>query len=298
MAYERLSSAVAAFADDRSRDRTGCHRPQEQHHTHTERRTPTRPASTCTSDVHKAIRVELFDLVAEAGRLDPDDRGARIAHAARVARPRRLPRLPRRARGHATSTPPSPRCCPSRPRHRRRARRPRGARWTDLIGARRPRVRRPTATPAPRCTSSTSSSPRSPPPTSPTRTSRSGSSCRRCRARSASSRCSRSTARSSARISPDDMGWSLSMMLPAMNIDDRAEMLGGMRAEAPPEVFAGVLGARRRRPPGARRGARRCARLEIEIARGVLAWVRRRCGGGQAVDDEEVLAAAGLDGRR
>lgn len=41
-------------------------------------------------------------------------------------------------------------------------------------------------------------------------------------------------------ISPDDMGWSLTMMLPAMNIDDRTEMLGGMRADAPPEAFAGV----------------------------------------------------------
>ena len=31
-------------------------------------------------------------------------------------------------------------------------------------------------------------------------------------------------------------------MLPAMNIDDRAELLGGMQAGAPPEVFAGVWG--------------------------------------------------------
>src|SRR3954452_22290776 len=35
-------------------------------------------------DIHKAIRVNLFDVVAEAGRLDPNDRPARIAHAARV----------------------------------------------------------------------------------------------------------------------------------------------------------------------------------------------------------------------
>jgi hypothetical protein len=34
----------------------------------------------------------------------------------------------------------------------------------------------------------------------------------------------------------------LALMLPAMNLDDRAEMLGGMRAEAPPEVFEGVWG--------------------------------------------------------
>ncbi len=43
-----------------------------------------------------------------------------------------------------------------------------------------------------------------------------------------------------ASIPPDQMAWSLAMMLPAMNIDDRAELLGGMQAGAPPEVFAGV----------------------------------------------------------
>ena len=31
-------------------------------------------------------------------------------------------------------------------------------------------------------------------------------------------------------------------MLPAMNIEDQAELFGGMRAGAPPEVFAGMLG--------------------------------------------------------
>jgi hypothetical protein len=43
-------------------------------------------------------------------------------------------------------------------------------------------------------------------------------------------------------ISPDDMGWSLARMLPAMNVDDRTEMLTGMRASAPPDAFAGVCG--------------------------------------------------------
>ena len=43
-----------------------------------------------------------------------------------------------------------------------------------------------------------------------------------------------------ASIPPDLMATSLGFMLPAMNIDDRAEMLGGMQAGAPPEVFAGV----------------------------------------------------------
>jgi hypothetical protein len=43
-----------------------------------------------------------------------------------------------------------------------------------------------------------------------------------------------------ASIPPDEMGFSLSLMLPAMNIEDRVELLEGMRASAPPEVFAGV----------------------------------------------------------
>jgi hypothetical protein len=41
-------------------------------------------------------------------------------------------------------------------------------------------------------------------------------------------------------IPPDEMAQSLAFMLPAMNVDDRAELLGGMQAGAPPEVFAGV----------------------------------------------------------
>lgn len=41
-------------------------------------------------------------------------------------------------------------------------------------------------------------------------------------------------------IPPDEMAASLAVMLPAMNIDDRAAMLGGMQAGAPAEVFAGV----------------------------------------------------------
>ena len=41
-------------------------------------------------------------------------------------------------------------------------------------------------------------------------------------------------------IPPDEMTRSLALMLPAMNVDDRAELLGGMQAGAPPEVFEGV----------------------------------------------------------
>ena len=43
-----------------------------------------------------------------------------------------------------------------------------------------------------------------------------------------------------ASIPPEMMATSLALMLPAMNNDDRTEMLGGMQAGAPPEVFAGV----------------------------------------------------------
>jgi hypothetical protein len=43
-------------------------------------------------------------------------------------------------------------------------------------------------------------------------------------------------------IPPDAMARSLALMLPAMNLEDRTELLGGMRAEAPAEVFQGVWG--------------------------------------------------------
>ena len=43
-----------------------------------------------------------------------------------------------------------------------------------------------------------------------------------------------------ASIPPDEMASSLAVMLPAMNLDDRAGLLGGMRQGAPAEVFAGV----------------------------------------------------------
>lgn len=42
-------------------------------------------------------------------------------------------------------------------------------------------------------------------------------------------------------IPPEEMASSLAMMLPAMNAEDRTELLGGMQAAAPPEVFAGVV---------------------------------------------------------
>jgi Hemerythrin HHE cation binding domain len=42
-------------------------------------------------------------------------------------------------------------------------------------------------------------------------------------------------------IPPDEMARSLALMLPAMNVADRAEMLAGMREGAPAEVFEGVL---------------------------------------------------------
>jgi hypothetical protein len=45
-----------------------------------------------------------------------------------------------------------------------------------------------------------------------------------------------------ASIPPEMMATSLALMLPAMNNDDRTELLGGMQAGAPPEVFTGVWG--------------------------------------------------------
>jgi hypothetical protein len=44
-----------------------------------------------------------------------------------------------------------------------------------------------------------------------------------------------------ASIPADEVEVALRLMLPAMNVDDRVEMLDGMQAGAPPEVFAGVL---------------------------------------------------------
>lgn len=42
-------------------------------------------------------------------------------------------------------------------------------------------------------------------------------------------------------IPPDEMAMSLGFMLPAMNVDDRTELLGGIKAGAPAEVFGGVM---------------------------------------------------------
>ena len=44
-----------------------------------------------------------------------------------------------------------------------------------------------------------------------------------------------------AAIPPDQMAASLAFMLPAMNADDRAELLGGLRDHAPAEVYGPVL---------------------------------------------------------
>jgi hypothetical protein len=43
-------------------------------------------------------------------------------------------------------------------------------------------------------------------------------------------------------IPPDEMAAALAVMLPAMNIDGRAELLGGMQANAPRQVFEGIWG--------------------------------------------------------
>ncbi|HEU4841806.1 MAG TPA: hemerythrin domain-containing protein [Ilumatobacteraceae bacterium] len=43
-------------------------------------------------------------------------------------------------------------------------------------------------------------------------------------------------------IPPDEMAQTLTMMLPAMNVDDRTELLAGMQASAPPAAFDAVVG--------------------------------------------------------
>ncbi len=43
-------------------------------------------------------------------------------------------------------------------------------------------------------------------------------------------------------LTPEETALSLGVMFQAMNVDDRTELLGGMRANAPAEVFAGVWG--------------------------------------------------------
>lgn len=46
-------------------------------------------------------------------------------------------------------------------------------------------------------------------------------------------------------IPPPVMAKTLAVMIPAMNVDDRAELLGGMQQDAPPEAFAAMWGLTR-----------------------------------------------------
>jgi hypothetical protein len=46
-------------------------------------------------------------------------------------------------------------------------------------------------------------------------------------------------------IPPDELARSLAFMLPVMNVDDRAEMLGGIRMAAPPAAFEAMMGLAR-----------------------------------------------------
>jgi hypothetical protein len=48
-----------------------------------------------------------------------------------------------------------------------------------------------------------------------------------------------------AAIPPDEMARSLAFMLPAMNLDDRTELLTGVRMAAPPEAFDAIAGLAR-----------------------------------------------------
>jgi hypothetical protein len=40
---------------------------------------------------------------------------------------------------------------------------------------------------------------------------------------------------------PDELKYNLEIMLPAMNLDERAEIMNAGRASAPPEMFQAVL---------------------------------------------------------
>ena len=42
-------------------------------------------------------------------------------------------------------------------------------------------------------------------------------------------------------LTPDEVAQSGALMLPAMNVEDRVELVGGAKAGAPPEVFAGMM---------------------------------------------------------
>jgi hypothetical protein len=46
-------------------------------------------------------------------------------------------------------------------------------------------------------------------------------------------------------IPPDELARDLTLMLPAMNVEDRAELLAGVRATAPDEAFQAILGLAR-----------------------------------------------------
>ena len=48
-----------------------------------------------------------------------------------------------------------------------------------------------------------------------------------------------------ASVTPEQMAQSMPLMLGAMNIEDQVELLGGVQAGAPAEVFAGMLGLTR-----------------------------------------------------
>ena len=56
-------------------------------------------------------------------------------------------------------------------------------------------------------------------------------------------------------LSPEEKVQGLSMMLPVMNVDDRTDVLGGMRETAPPEVFEGIWSLARSVLPAAESAA-------------------------------------------
>ena len=81
-------------------------------------------------------------------------------------------------------------------------------------------------------------------------------------------------------IPPDEMAETLAIMLPAMNVDDRTELLGGMQADRP---AGGVRRRRRPRPLRARPDATSAPRRPPRaVSHRCAADVRRRLRSGPA----------------
>ena len=190
-------------------------------------------------DIHKGIRVELFSVTAEAGRLDPSQGIARAALATHVGDVVHL------LTGHAEHEdaaiqPVLEAHLPDLAERIEVDHLTLEARMDDLVEMATEAASLTVADPGAKVhriylalASFTSDY-------LGTRTSRSASSCRRSKPRSGFPRSLTIHQAILANMPPEEMAKGLAVMIPAMNIDDRTALLGGMRAGAPAEVFDGV----------------------------------------------------------